>query len=145
MTQRDIIKDQIEQLGRVLGKITAELLDLDTRGDLNDGIEMATQQLQNEADIDLNKLVSMSSTELKSFFEEKNFESVTMDRLADMLVHLGKRCVQLHPELSSGVEKYFKTALVIYNLADEHSGTFCFAKAEKLKKLQSRIQGRDDS
>lgn len=133
MTQRDIIKDQIEQLGRVLGKVTAELLDLDTRGDLNDGIKLVTQQLQNEVDIDLNKLVLMSKEELKSFFANKNFESVTMDRLADLLVQLGKRNLQLHP---TEVEKYFQTALKIYNLADEHSGTFCFAKAEKIKKLK---------
>lgn len=141
MTQRDIIKDQIEQLGRVLGKITAELLDLDNRGDLNDGIELATQQLQNEADIDLNKLVLMSEEELKSFFANKNFESVTMDRLADLLVQLGKRNLQLHP---TEVEKYFQTALRIYNLADEHSGTFCFAKAEKVRKVEGLIQQRRD-
>lgn len=41
MEQRDLIKDQIEQLGRVLGKILVDFLGLKSGGQIEHGIEVS--------------------------------------------------------------------------------------------------------
>ena len=45
MEQRDLIKDQIEQLGKVLAKIIADFLEFKSSGNVNQGIEISNESL----------------------------------------------------------------------------------------------------
>lgn len=47
MQQRDLLKDQIEQLGRTLGKVIAEFLGLKNQGDTTLALEASHPKFKN--------------------------------------------------------------------------------------------------
>jgi len=44
--QRDFIKRQIEELGRAIGKVISDILKLQERGKLNEGVTMSQEILK---------------------------------------------------------------------------------------------------
>lgn len=56
MEQRDYLQKQIDQLGRVLGKLLADLIGLKNQGEISEGIEIISQKLKDELDLDLESL-----------------------------------------------------------------------------------------
>ena len=56
MEQRDFLQKQIDQLGRVLGKLLADLIGLQNQGEVSEGIEITSQKLKDELDLDLESL-----------------------------------------------------------------------------------------
>jgi hypothetical protein len=48
MEQRDYLKKQIDQLGKVLARIFSDLLRLKNSGQINAGLEITNQTLKNE-------------------------------------------------------------------------------------------------
>lgn len=46
MERRDLIKDEIEQFGRVLGVIIANFLGLKAKGEVTQGIEISKKELK---------------------------------------------------------------------------------------------------
>jgi hypothetical protein len=65
LQQEDWLIRQINQLGRVLGKILADLLGLKTRGQLGEGIEAAEQTLKNELDLNIDVLIIIPTQEFQ--------------------------------------------------------------------------------
>lgn len=59
MEQRDYLKKQIDQLGQVLAKIFSDLLGLKNSGQINAGLEITSQALKNELDIDIQALLDI--------------------------------------------------------------------------------------
>lgn len=66
MEQRDVLKDEIEQLGRVIGKLISDFLALDQTGDLQQSITQSQRQLK-EKGLDVDKLIACADTELAAF------------------------------------------------------------------------------
>ena len=56
MEQRDLLKDQIEQLGKVLAKILPDFLGLKSEGQISQGIEITNHRLRSELDIEIEEL-----------------------------------------------------------------------------------------
>lgn len=56
MQQRDLLKDQIEQLGRTLGKVIAEFLGLKNQGDTTFALEQVIQNLKTALNFELDHL-----------------------------------------------------------------------------------------
>ena len=66
MERRDIIKDEIERLGRVLGKVLADLLGTKSSDNVLQDIEKADHILQSQLDININQLIQLSNEALIS-------------------------------------------------------------------------------
>ena len=69
MERRDLIQDEIERLGRVLGKILATFLGLKSQGKVQEGIEEAEQQLQSYLDLDVPKLLQLEGRDLVDYLQ----------------------------------------------------------------------------
>jgi hypothetical protein len=65
MEQRDLLKDQIEQLGKVLAKVLADIIGFKGQGQAVEGIQKTNEALQEEADINIESLLNLKRRILK--------------------------------------------------------------------------------
>lgn len=123
MEQRDLLKDQIEQLGKVLGKILSDFIGSASKGNVAQGIEIANERLQSELDIDIEKLISLNNTDLKEYLNTRKLTEPHLEMLSKYLVENGKNKTD-----KNEMELYFKKAIILLNIVDEISKTMCYER-----------------
>ena len=90
MKQDDYFLKQIDILGRILGKIVSDLLKLKNKGEIMESIEITTQALKNELDLNLNEILLLNNDEFVTFLqEEKKFNNGHLEKIAEILFLLG--------------------------------------------------------
>ena len=136
MEQRDIIKDQIEQVGKTLGKLIAKFLDLKTMGEVNDAIQVTNRELKEEIKIDVKTLLSLDKKDLKISLKQKHFGEKSLEDLSDYFRTIGESKIN-HP---SEAKVYFEKAIELLELADEVSAMFSLNRMYKRKKLKTLIK-----
>ena len=137
MEQRDLIQDQIEQLGRALGKILANFLGLKSSGQIEQGIEVTIKQLKTELDIDIAELVVLSKDELKTFLVERKMVIGHFETLAEYLKEIG------NSKISNDKKKakiYLTKSLELLDLEDEISNTISFERQNLKTEIESILQ-----
>ncbi len=90
MYKRDLVKDQIEQLGKVLAKMLDNFFSLKSKGNIASGTQMAYEIMQEELELEPAFLLGASDGDLKTFFEEKNFTAQHLEDLALLLVEIAE-------------------------------------------------------
>lgn len=136
MEQRDIIKDQIEQLGRVLGKIVNRFLNLDSSGNITDEIKTTNQQLKSELDIDLDKIIYFTKNELRDFIKKRNFAEGHLEQLSEFAFKVGKNKIENNKDESKA---YLTTALELLEVADDISQMLSLDRVHRKNEIQSLI------
>lgn len=140
MQQRDIIQDQIEQLGKVLGKGLALILGLKSEGDIIDVLEQVTTTLL-EQEIDLKQLLQLEQLEFEQTLKEKFLaKEPILEQLGDLLFELGKGCAP-EGELR---QQYLEKALWTFNYINQISITFSMERLMKIKEIKSTINRLDN-
>lgn len=135
MEQRDILKDQIEQLGRVLGQILSDFLKIKSKGDVEQGMEISNQRLQSELDIDIEKLISLSNDGLKEYLNTRKLNESHLEILSEYLIEHGKaKTSKIEQEL------YFTKAIKLLDIADEVSKTVSFERMNKKDEIENVLQ-----
>ncbi len=114
MEQRDLLKDQIERLGKVLAKILSDFLGFKSSGNATQGIEISNESLQSELDIDTEKIMAINKTELEVYQGQKIDKSDAQLRL--------------------------QKAIVLLNIADEISKTMSFDRINKKGAINNVLQ-----
>ena len=137
MEQRDFIRDQIEQLGRVLGQAIASFLGLKSTGNVSKGIEVANQQLKSELDIDINELLNLSKIELKKYFNNRNFSDEHLEQLAEYFKEIGKSKVDYDKK---GAKTHLKKAITLLEIVDETTKTMSFERINKKTEINNVLQ-----
>ncbi|MCX6267849.1 MAG: hypothetical protein NTW16_10900 [Bacteroidetes bacterium] len=137
MEQEDYIKRQIDQLGRVLGKIFADLTGLRTQGQTGEVLEAADHSLKSELGLNIDELTSISTENfIPTLQTGRNFNHDSLDTLADILFLLAEE-----PDHDgSGKEhrrKLYDRSLVIYEYLDAVSGTYSFDRHLRMEKIKS--------
>ena len=132
MEHRDILMNEIEQFGRVLGAVLADLLGLKSKGQVSKGLKIAHQQLISQLDLDIDQLMSLTQKELKDFIGARKYSEVQVEMLADYLLEVamlkaGQQC--------AGVKPYLQKSLDLYQLADATSRTASLQRLDKIKKI----------
>lgn len=135
MERRDLIQDEIEQLGRVLGKIVATFLGMKSQGNVQAGIETAEQQLQSHLDLDVNKLLQLDGDDLIDYLQDLRFTADHLEDLSTYLLESGQdQLADCDPEAVLRVQK----AMELLDIADELSKTASLermAKKSMIKEL----------
>ncbi|MCB9223417.1 MAG: hypothetical protein R2780_15135 [Crocinitomicaceae bacterium] len=137
MEQRDLIKEQIEQLGRVLGKILSDFLNLKSEGKTSQGIEVSNERFKEELDIDIDVLRNLGKDELKNYFLNKKFTAEHIEKLADYFFELGTTEENVKEHLSS---QYLLRSIDFLDLADSVSNTFSFERMNKKDRIKKIIK-----
>ena len=134
MEQRDLLKDQIEQLGKVLAEIISDFLKLKSNGNGVKGIEISNERLQSELDIDIEKLITLNLSELKTYLEVHKLTDVHLETLADYLLEIGKMEIG-HNEAHAKLK--LVKAFELLDLAEDISKTISFDRIHKKNEIKS--------
>lgn len=127
MERRDILKEQIEQLGRVLGKIIANFIGLKTQGNvLEEPVQATNQALQSELNLDVDNVLQLEDAALAQYLDALNFNEQHLDQLAHYLYEAGKH-YQTAGNRSAALS-YFQAAGRLLLLLEERSSTITFAR-----------------
>ena len=137
MIQRDIIQQQIEQLGRALGKIITGFLGLKTAGNVMEGFRVANQQFKKALDIDIDQLLEMDKALLTDYLKDKHFTSTHLEEIAGYVEVLGD-----HQSDNAAKTNAFGTALNLMELANEQSEVFDMNRQFKLHQLEKKIRDK---
>lgn len=135
MEQRDLIKDQIEQLGKVLAKILLDFFGLKSNGNVAQGIEIANKTLQTELDIDIEKMVSLNQKELKEYVRNRKLAESHLELLSEYLKEVGIAKTKID---KSDADLYLQKAIELLDIADENTKALSFDRINKkieIKKL----------
>ncbi|MEI7492720.1 MAG: hypothetical protein WCK92_15065 [Bacteroidota bacterium] len=136
MEQEDYIKRQIEQLGKVLGKLLADLIRIKTSGRMSDGIEEADQALKTELDLDITSLTLIPAEAfLSSLLAVRKFNDKHFEQLADILFLIAEELSTSHSD-SLRMKKLYERSLIIYEVLDKTSSTYSFERHMKIEKIK---------
>lgn len=135
MERRDLIKDQIEELGRVLGKILADFLGLKSKGNVEQGMEVANERFQSQLDIDINQLINLSKDQLKEYVKDRGLTDSHLETLSDYLKEVG-----LGTSDSALNQVHLQKAIDLLDIADELTKTMSFERINKKSRLLNFLE-----
>ena len=136
MERRDLIKDQIEQLGRVFGAILARFLGTKAAGNLTEGIEIANESLQSQLDLDVDLILTLDTPELKEYLTQRKLSSEHLETLADYFIAWAD-ATAANPKKARTL---YQTVLRLYDIIDAWSDLYSLARFEKEKQIRKLLQ-----
>ncbi len=135
MIQRDLLQQQIEQLGRAIGKIITGFLGLKSQGKVALGFEIANEQFNKELDLDIDKLLGMDKVVLSDYLKERQFTDVHLVQIADYVEVLGE-----HQSDNAGKTNAFNTSLNLLAIANDKSEVYDMNRQLKIKEIEEKIK-----
>ena len=140
MEQEDYLKRQIDQLGRVLGTILADLLGFRAKGQIGEGIEATDQALKRGLDLNINDLISIPPEKfIQRLQEVKKLSNDSFDKLADILFLLAEEPARQDID-NERRKQLYESARVIYEHLDKTSPTYSFDRHYKIEKIKNAFQ-----
>ena len=132
MEQQDHLKKQIDQLGRVLGKILSDLLGLKNQGQINDGIEITNKALKGELDLDMQALIDIQTDDFINTLKiEKNFNNENLDKLADILLLIADN------KQDKDKKMLYEKCLTIYEYLEKTENVYSLDKQWKIERIKN--------
>lgn len=137
MEHRDLLKDQIEQLGKVLAEILSDFLRLKSNNNVAQGIEISNEHLQSELDIDIKKLLTLNKTELAEYLKNRRFTEDHLETLSEYLKEVGIAKTKIHKKEA---QLCLVKAIELLEIADEVSKTMSFDRINKSNEIKNMLQ-----
>ncbi len=139
MEQEDYIKRQIDQLGRVLGKILDGLMGLRARGRVSQGIESVSQDLKTELDLNLEDLALIPTESfLNTLLETKKFSDNSFEQLAEIMYLIAGELNDKNKDVSK-MKQLYERALIIFEILDKTSSTYSFDRHSKIEIIKKML------
>ena len=140
MEQEDYIKRQIDQLGRVLGKILAGLLGLKSQGSAGDVAAELTLELEDVLPLNGGDQASMpDDLFLEMIKDERKFGEENLGKLAEILHLLGEEYSR--PGLAGKKGKnFYEKALRVYEYIDKTGKTYSFDRHLKIEAVKHALK-----
>jgi len=140
MEQRDLLKDQIEQLGMVLGKIFANFFGLKAEGKIALGMEITQQNLKSELDLDIDKMIGLTKENLNDYLINKRLTPKHVDDLSDYLIECGSYYLQSD---KNQAKTTLLTAMELLKISNDHSIMYSFDRKQKEEKIKDLMKIND--
>ena len=137
MERRDLIRDQIEQLGRVFGAILARFLGTKAAGNVTEGIAIANESLQSQLDLDVNLILTLNPPELQDYLAERKLSSAHLETLADYFLAWADSTTSANPEKARTL---YQTVLRLYDIIDAWSDLYSLERFDKEKRIRDLLQ-----
>jgi hypothetical protein len=135
LEQEDFLKRQIDQLGRVFGKILAGLIGLKAHGLMSEGIEAADQALKIELGLNIEDLTLIPTDSfLKTLLDTKKFSDNNFEQLAELMFLIAEELNIRNTDVGK-MKKMYERALIIYEILDKTSSTYSFDRHSKIEKI----------
>jgi hypothetical protein len=139
MEERDYFKRQIDLLGKVLGKLLAELIGKKSSGGITNGIEITNQILKSELDIEIIDLIIMPNDEIIDFLTtKKQINDENLEQIAEILM------LNIETNSENRIKEIdrlnlLQKCLTIYNYIQANDKTYSFERNMKIQKIQLLI------
>jgi len=134
MQQCDYLLRQIEQLGRVLGKILADLLGLKEQGKAHQGLVFAVEQFRDELDLDLGKLISIPEEDfIETLTGLREWNADHLVTFADILLELAEGHAQTGEQ--ERARDLYRRVLLLYRYLDQTEAVFSLERAYKKERI----------
>jgi len=135
MEQKDFLKRQIEEAGRVLAKAISGLTGGKDTGKVREGIENAEETLKSELDLDLDTFVNIPSEKFMDLINQnEKLPEEMYEEFADTLVELAKNYQE--SEEQDNARNLFQKALTLYEYLEESGSTFSFSRHAKMDNIK---------
>jgi hypothetical protein len=138
MEQRDYLLRQIEQFGRVLGKMIADLIQLRSQGAVNE--YLASLDLERKAGLhqDIDELLDIPAENLISVLtSEKKLSNAMLGELADLLMRIAGNH-DAEPVDKHRIKGIYQRCVILYQYLDKEDNTFSFERQEKIEWLRNQ-------
>jgi len=136
LQQEDYIKRQIDQLGRVLGKILADLMGLKARGQASLEIESVSQALKTELGLTIDDLTLIPTDSfLTTLLDTKKFSDNNFEQLAEIMFLIAEELNIKNTDVGK-MKQLYERALIIFEILDKTSSTYSFDRHSKIEKIK---------
>ena len=135
MQQRDLIKDQIEQLGKALAEITNDFLKLKTSNRVPEAIQITDERFQKYLNISVEQLISVDKSQLPDYLNKNGLTAEHAERLSDYFREVGESLIE---QDSRRAKRRLRSAIDLLDAADELTQTASFERMAK-QAIISRI------
>jgi len=140
MGQEDFIKRQIDQLGKVLGKLLADLLRLKSGGQMDAGMEVANQAFKMELGLNVDELLSIPAKSfVTTLLESRTFTDNNFADLAEIFYLLAEELYACSAETEK-MKQLYERSLIIFELLESMSLTYSFDRHSKIVKMKNVLQ-----
>ncbi|MES2811763.1 MAG: hypothetical protein V4670_04765 [Bacteroidota bacterium] len=132
MERRDLIEDQIEQLGTFLRNLVSSFLKLKSTKTELEVINYVSDKFKEEFNLDLNQFISFSEEELKHFITEYKLTDNHLETLSNLML-------EMYSNQGNNValsKQYLIRGIELLDLADKISITFSLNRANKKSQLK---------
>lgn len=137
MFRKDYIQKQLEQLGRVIAKVIADLSGLKTDGATDEGLRLARNTMQAELDVELNDLIALKPDDTIEFLiAEKQLIPGKLNLLADLLFATLPLYEESGQELIA--ENLREKTLLLYEYVNLSERTFSATRQQNIAALKDK-------
>lgn len=134
MVKRDLILDQIEQMGAFLRKLLAKFSNSNSLDEGTNASDSVINELNVEIGFDLKLFLSLSEEDAKNYLSNYKFTEEHLEALSNLLV-------KMSPE-ASNKKQYLSKALLILDFSDGISNTFSFDRNNTNNKIKELIKNQ---
>ncbi len=135
LERKDFLKKQIDELGRVLGKMLADLLGLKQQGQVSEGLAVVEESMQKALSLNLISLVTVAPPALVAWLQEKhNFAPQHLEPMADILYEAAEGFVLQNDTATANA--LWERALVLYEHLEITETTFSFERHFRIEQLK---------
>lgn len=136
MQQRDLLKEQIEQLGKVLAKLLANFLDLKEEIPIHTAMEISQRQFKEQLDFDFELVSNLSHQELKTYLETRNLKSNHIETLSEYYLSIGESLLEIDQERA---EYVFLFLIRLLDASEEISQSVSFTQITTRSRVEKLI------
>ncbi len=134
LEQKDYIKKQIDQLGKVLGKLLFDLIGVNQSGKVADGVEISNEILKKELGIDLDKLLSIpNQCFVQILTNEFKFSNESLNYLAKVLFYLSEN------QSEEMKEKLLEKTLIIYHFLEFNEEVYSIERNKMITCIKQKL------
>jgi hypothetical protein len=137
MEKRDLIKDELERIGKAIGQLLANFLALKANGNIALAIENTNKQFKEELDIDVELMLTLQQQVFAEYLESKKLTPQHIEILIDYFFETGSSLKEFNPKRANILlNKYLEMS----ELLDKNSKTYSFERKGKEDKIRELIQ-----
>ena len=137
MEYRDMLKDEIEQVLKVMTKILSDITGVGSNGQYSATIETSTQQLKNELDLDVEFMLGLTFEELVDYVVAVKLSEDMLVTLADIFQELGNGAISNN---TAKTKLYLEKSYELLKIANRSSKVFSINRMDKINKISDLIE-----
>lgn len=133
MEHRDYLQAQIEEFGRIMGKVIARFMGMQDEVQTVEAAEAAHAQIKQELDLDIIEYLEFDEEAFMTKLKDKKLDPVQIEHLIDYHITLGEALIDSNKSLAT---KHLEKTLLFYQLMDQVSGIYSFDRPQKEGKIR---------